>query len=192
MWSAALPFLLCYSLWVPTTGPTTHPQNIHAALIYVSEWLFLLLSAFLPCSCCAPATCTPSSTTWDSSTTSSMEWLLPGRLSCVLNSLTCTGQSRCVFTVNLRLGLCFFFFFNLYHVWLDLFISYGCLIYSSHCFLFTHRPIQNTSIGMILVSGFHIRLSKKIENKQWQQNQTLSKKSQLTMSISSALRKEMY
>lgn len=114
MWSAALPFLLCYSLWVPTTGPTTPPQNIHAALIYVSEWLFLLLSAFLPCSCCAPATCTPSSTTWDSSTTSSMEWLLPGRLSCVLNSLTCTGQSRCVFTVNLRLGLCFFFFFLIY------------------------------------------------------------------------------
>lgn len=60
---------------------------------------FSFLSACPPCSCSAPATCTLSSTMWASSTTSSMESLLPGRLSCVLNSPTCTDQSRCVYVV---------------------------------------------------------------------------------------------
>lgn len=60
---------------------------------------FSFLSACPPSLCCAPVTCTPSSTTWASSTTSSTELLSPGRLFCVLNSPTCTGQSRSVHVV---------------------------------------------------------------------------------------------
>uniref|UniRef100_A0A3B4F7N6 Large neutral amino acids transporter small subunit 2-like n=1 Tax=Pundamilia nyererei TaxID=303518 RepID=A0A3B4F7N6_9CICH len=65
----------------------------------VNGSLFTSSRACPPSLCCAPVTCTPSSTTWASSTTSSTELLSPGRLFCVLNSPTCTGQSRSVHVV---------------------------------------------------------------------------------------------